>query len=331
MRAAVITKPGGPEVLAIQEVADPAVGPWDVLVRVEASALNRADLLQRRGFYPAPPGAPKDIPGLELAGTVTATGAHVTRFHVGDRVMGLVGGGACADLAVLHEREAMRVPEGLDTTAAAAIPEAFVTAFDAVVLQGGLASGQWLMLDAVGSGVGTAAIQLARALGAHSVGSSRTASKLERCVPLGLDIPVLGVTEDLVARAREALGDGVAVGLSLVGGAGLVAMVGAMRPTGTLMVVGLLAGTQANVPLRDVLRKRLKIVGTVLRSRPIEEKLSLARAFEDQVVPLFEPNGAEPPRLSAVIDRVLPLEAIVDAHALVERDATCGKVVLSHV
>lgn len=330
MRAAVITKPGGPEVLAIREVEDPEPGPWDVLVRVEASALNRADILQRRGFYPAPPGVASDIPGLELSGTVAATGEHVTRFAVGDRVMGLVGGGACADLAVLHEREAIRVPAGLTATDAAAIPEAFVTAFDAIVLQGGLASGQWLMVDAVGSGVGTAAIQIARALGARSAGSSRTAEKLERCGPLGLDLAVVGTTDDLAKRAKAELGDGVAVALSLVGGAGVAAMVAAMRATGTIVLVGLLAGTQANLPLRDVLGKRLTIVGTVLRSRPIEEKIAVARAFEDRIVPLFEAHGTAPPRLHPVVDTVLPLDEIASAHTLVEQNATFGKVVLSH-
>ena len=192
MRAAVITTPGGPEVLSIAEVATPEPTAFEVRVQVKASALNRADLLQRRGHYPAPVGAPDDIPGLELAGVVERCGAHVTRFSPGDRVMAITGGGACADYAILHEREAMTIPDPLSYTEAAAIPEAFMTAYDAAVLQGGLTSGHTLAINAVGSGVATAAIQIANILGARTVGSSRTESKLERALALGLTQGALG-------------------------------------------------------------------------------------------------------------------------------------------
>lgn len=327
MRAVIITQPGGPEVLALREVPDPTPGKGELLVRVEASALNRADLLQRRGLYPAPPGAPKDIPGLELAGTVVACGEGVTRFAPGDGVMGVVAGGACADLAVLHEREAIRRPAGMPATAAAGIPEAFMTAFDAIVLQAGLASGQWLAVDAVASGVGTAAIQIAHAIGAFSVGSTRTASKLERALALGLDVGVHGTTADLARRAREVSGVGVAVGLSLVGGPALADLVGALRPRGTAVLVGLMAGMRVDVDLAMVLQKRLHIIGTVLRSRPLEEKIAVARAFEDRIAPLFE---GEHPRLRPVVDQVFPLEAVADAHASLEENTAFGKIVLFH-
>jgi len=327
VRAAVITEPGGPERLALREVPDPSPGPWEVLVRVEASALNRADLLQRRGLYPAPRGAPADIPGLELAGTVIAHGEHVTRFAPGDAVMGVVGGGACAELAVLHEREAIRRPVGLTATEAAAIPEAFLTAFDAAVLQGGLRSGQWLAVDAIGSGVGTAALQIARALGARCAGSTRTPEKLERALALGLTLGVSGTTADLATRVREACAPGAAVGMSLVGGPTLADMLRALRPGGVAILVGLMAGLKAELPLGDVLRRRLRVVGTVLRSRPLEEKIALALAFEDRMVPLFEGPS---PRLRPVIDRVLPLDAIAEGHRAMEDNANFGKIVLDH-
>ena len=328
MRAITLTGRGGPEVLALGEAPDPAPGPFEILVRVEASALNRADLLQRRGHYPAPPGAPPDIPGLELAGVVEACGPHVTRWGPGDRVMGIVGGGAGAALAVLHEREAMRVPAGLSTIEAAAIPEAFVTAFDAALLQGGLASGQWLVLNAVASGVGTAAIQIARAIGARTVGGTRTEAKLARAVELGLDVAAHGGSEALCEPVRQATGGaGAAVALDLVGGPGLAAMMRCLRPTGALVLVGLLGGARAEIPLAALLTRRLRLRGTVLRSRPVEEKIAVARAFEDQLVPRFEGRN---PALRPVIDRVLPWDRVAEGHALLEADATVGKVVLEH-
>ncbi|MEZ4267275.1 MAG: NAD(P)H-quinone oxidoreductase [Myxococcota bacterium] len=328
MRAVVITERGGPEVLALRDVPEPEPGPFDLLVDVAASALNRADLLQRRGLYPAPPGSPADIPGLEFAGTVSAIGAAVSRFAVGDRVMGIVGGGAAAERLVIHEREAMRAPVGLALTEAAAIPEAFATAFDAAVLQGGLASGQWLVINAVGSGVGTAAVQIARAFGARSIGSSRTATKLGLARGLGLDVAVEGDSAALPAAVRDATGGaGAAVAVDLVGGPGLSAMLECLRPTGTVVLVGLMGGVEAQLSLARLLRNRLRIVGTVLRSRGIEEKIALARAVEDRLVPLFEGSG---PRLKPVVDRVLPWADVAQAHRDLEANASFGKIVLEH-
>jgi len=321
MRGVVITQPGGAEVLAVRhDLPEPEPGPWHVRVAVRASACNRADILQRRGLYPAPHGVPAQVPGLELAGVVDALGAHVTRWKVGDPVMAIVGGGAHVDRIVLHEREAVRVPEGLDLVQAAAVPEAFMTAYDAAVLQGGLASGQWLAVNAVGSGVGTALVQLARALGARTVGSARTPAKIERAQALGLD----DGGADLVAAAR-ARGIAAAVLVDLVGGPPLAQAIDVLRPGGTAVLVGLLAGARAELPLGLLLQRRLTLRGTVLRSRPIEEKIQLARLFEDRVVPLFEAGSLRP-----VVDRVLPLSAIADAHRALEASDTFGKVVLDH-
>ncbi|MFO0747935.1 MAG: NAD(P)H-quinone oxidoreductase [Myxococcota bacterium] len=315
-----ITAAGGPEVLALNDVPEPAYGPWDVLVEVRASAVNRADLMQRRGVYPAPHGAPSNVPGLEVAGVVAAAGAHVTRWRPGDRVMAIVGGGGNADRVALHEREAMRIPAGLDFAQAAAIPEVFMTAYDAIVLQGGLASGQWLAVNAVGSGVGTAAVQLAAALGARSIGSARDASKVERAKALGLD---RGGT-DLAATARAEQIE-ASVLLDLVGGPGLAAALGVLRSQGTAVLVGLVGGAKCELVLPLILQRRLRIIGTVMRARPLEEKIAIARLFEDRVVPLFESG-----RLRPVVERVFPLAEIVAAHALVESNQTFGKVVLDH-
>lgn len=324
MRAAVITAPGGPEVLKLEERPDPTPGAWEVLVEVAASALNRADLLQRRGLYPAPAGAPSDIPGLELAGAVKAVGEHVTRLSVGDRVMGIVGGGANAELVTMHEREAVRVPDELSLSEAAAIPEAFMTAFDAAMLQAGLGAGQWVAVNAVGSGVGTALVQLARAFGAFSLGVTRTASKVESARGLGLDIGVTGGASELVAAAKEA-GVEASVMIDLVGGKDLPKALEVLAPRGRLVLVGLVGGIRAELPLGLVLRRRLSLTGTVLRSRPLEEKLAVARTFESRVVPLIARGRLEP-----VIDRVLPLSQIADGHRLLESNATFGKVVLDH-
>lgn len=321
-----MTRPGPAEVIEILERPDPIPGPWDLLIDVEASALNRADLLQRRGHYPAPTGSPADILGLECAGTVIGCGKFVTRFAVGDAVMAVVGGGACATRLTVHERLAIPRPAGMSATDAAAIPEAFMTAYDAAVLQGGLTSGSWLAVDAVGSGVGTAAVQIARAIGARSAGCSRTESKLASATALGLDLAVHGTTDEL-AKRLQALHEGASVGLALVGGPMLTAMVDALQPGGTAVLVGLMAGVKAELFLPTVLRRRLHIVGTVLRSRPLEEKMRLAQQFTAAMVPLFE--GAAP-RLRPVVHAVYPLSAIVDAHRAMEANTNFGKIVVSH-
>lgn len=321
-RAVVITGPGGTEVLSLgeTEVADP--GPGEVLIEIAAAGLNRADILQRRGFYPAPPGAVADVPGLEYAGTVAAVGAGVQSAAIGDRVMGIVAGGGMATRIVVHERELIPVPAGMALEQAAAIPEVFLTAFDALFVQGGLTMGQTALIHAVGSGVGTAAVQLATVAGARAIGTSRTADKLERCSNFGLGDRILVGDGGFASRVQELCG-GADVILDTIGAAYLEENVRALAPRGRLVVVGLLGGVNGSAPLAVLLAKRASIIGTVLRSRPLEEKAALARRFAAEIVPLFEAGRLEP-----VIDRVLPMAEIAAAHDRMESNASFGKIVL---
>jgi NADPH2:quinone reductase len=326
MRAVVIARPGGPEVLELREVERPAPGTEQVLVRVRATAINRADLLQRRGRYPAPPGAPADIPGLELAGEIAALGPGASLWQPGDRVFGIVGGGGNAEYAVMHERTLARIPDRLSWTEAAAVPEVFITAHDALVTQARVRPSERVLIHAVGSGVGLAAVQLARAVGAVPYGTARTADKIARARELGLADGVT-VESDLAVIGERAMhwtaNQGVEVVLDLVGGDYLAASARAAAPKGRIMLIGTVAGATATLPLGLVLGKRLTIRGTVLRARPLEEKILATRAFADQVVPLLERDLVRP-----VIDAVFPLTGIAEAHARVETNATFGKVVL---
>ena len=324
MRAIVITRPGGPEVLEAHDRPRPEPGVGQIRVRVRASALNRADLIQRRGGYPAPAGAPADIPGLEYAGEVDALGPDAALWTPGRRVMGIVGGGGHAEFLCVHEREAIPVPDGLSWEEAAAIPEVFLTAWDALVRQMRLRLGERLLVHAVGSGVGTAALQLAIAAGATVLGSSRTASKLARARELGLEHAVDGSREDWDARVLEITGgEGIHVVMDLVGGPYTPRSVRVLAPRGRIVLVGTPAGARAELDLGLLLRKRASITGTVLRARPLEEKIALARDFADVVLPLFVSR-----RLRPVIDRVVPFAEIGDGHRALERDETFGKVVL---
>ncbi|MBA3458296.1 MAG: NAD(P)H-quinone oxidoreductase [Deltaproteobacteria bacterium] len=323
MRAIAITKPGGPNVLAVVERETPEPSRGEVRVRVRATAINRADLLQRMGAYPAPPDAPADIPGLELAGEVEALGPGVERLAVGDRVFGLVGGGAYAEQVVSHERALAKMPEGMSFEDAAAIPEAFITAHDAIVGQAGLSAGETLLIHAVGSGVGTAAVQLARALGAFAIGTARTAEKLERAKALGLDAGVVAEGARFADAVRAIEPVGAHVVLELVGGGYLDEDLRCTRPLGRIVLVGLLGGAKHELDLGLILRKRLRILGTVLRSRPLEEKLAVMRTFEERVVPLFARGKLQP-----VIDVVMPLDQAGAAHARMASNVGFGKIVL---
>jgi len=323
MRAIAITKPGGPDVLALVERETPEPSRGEVRVRVRATAINRADLLQRMGAYPAPSDSPPDIPGLELAGEVEALGAGVERLKIGDRVFGLVGGGAYAEQLVTHERALAKIPEGLSFEDAAAIPEAFITAHDAIVGQAGLTGGETLLIHAVGSGVGTAAVQLARALGVFSIGTARTPDKLERAKALGLDAGVVAEGNRFADAVRAIDPAGAHVVLELVGGGYLDEDLRCTRPLGRIVLVGLMAGTRHELDLALILRKRLRIMGTVLRARPLEEKLAAMRTFEERVVPLIARGKLRP-----VIDAVMPLDQAGAAHARMASNAGFGKIVL---
>lgn len=273
MRAVVIRGAGGPEVLNIAEVPRPEPGPEDVLVRVYASALNRADLLQRQGKYPAPPGWPSDIPGLEFAGEVAACGPRARAWKKGQRVFGLVGGGAHAEFVAIHEHAVAAIPDKLSWNQAAAVPEAFITAHDALFVQAALRPGERVLIPAAGSGVGLAAAQLARAIGAQAYGTSRTPEKIERAKQFGFTAGAVisdPVTE-LPAHTRKWTdGVGFDVVLDLVGGAYAQAAIEALATKGRLVLVSTTAGAKVEMPISAIMAKRLTIHGTVMRARPIE-------------------------------------------------------------
>lgn len=293
----------------------------EVRVRVRATAINRADLLQRMGAYPAPADAPADIPGLEFAGEVDALGPDVERLAIGDRVFGLVGGGSYAEAVVVHERAVARIPGGLSFEDAAAVPEAFLTAHDAIVGQAGLRGGETLLVHAVGSGVGTAAVQLGRALGVFVIGTARTADKLERARALGLGAGVVPDGHKFADAVRKH-GEPQVV-LELVGGPYLDEDVRTVPVLGRIVLVGLLAGGRGELDLSAVLRKRVRLFGTVLRARPLEEKIAAMRAFEAQVVPLLARGLIAP-----VVDTVMDLDAAAAGHARMASNVGFGKIVL---
>ncbi len=339
MRAVIHTGAGGPEVLALGLAPTPDPGPHQILVRVKAAGLNRADILQRRGRYPAPPGWPADIPGLEYAGVVDGVGRWVTRWKTGDRVMGLVGGGAHAEFVVVHEDEALPVPEGLSFSDAAAIPEAFLTAYDALATRGRLKAGEAVLIHAVASGVGTAAVQLAKAMHATVLGTSRTAAKLESIAPLGLDVGI----DTSLGPFREQVPLPVHVVLDVLGGPAFQDNLAVLAPRGRLVMLGFLQGPTASQAQLDViLRKRLEIVGSAMRVRGLDERTVLVAEFRTRVLPLFGPHVlsdepmhslSHPQRVGAllrpIVHAVFPMTGIAAAHAAMEGDGTIGKLVLS--
>lgn len=326
MRAAVITRPGGPEVLEVEQRPTPIPRASEVLVRVHASALNRADLAQRQGHYPAPPGSPADVPGLEFAGEIEAVGEHAHRWREGDRVFGITGGGGNAEYLVADAGTLARVPERLSWTEAASVPEAFTTAYDSLVTQAQVQRGETVLIHAVGSGVGLAGTQLARAWSATPFGTARTADKIERAREYGLTggVALADDPEAFVPQAeRWTNGRGIDVTLDLVGGAYVPADVRAAATRGRIMIIGTVAGATATVPIGMVLRKRLTLRGTALRSRTLEEKRAVTQAFARDVVPLFETGALRP-----TIDQVFDLEQIGAAHERLASNATFGKIVL---
>ncbi len=338
MKAIVHAGAGGTEVLVLMEVPEPTPVGHQVRVRVHAAGLNRADILQRRGAYPAPPGWPADIPGLEYAGEVESVGSGATRWHIGDRVMGLVGGGGHAEYVVVHESEILPVPDHLSFAEAAAIPEAFLTAFDALVARGKIQQGERVLIHAVASGVGTAAIQLAKVLGAIVVGTSRSPAKLEPLASLGLDAGI-----DTSSKSfREQIGRPVNVILDVLGGPAFQDNLSLLAPRGRLVLLGFLQGSavpQASLEL--ILRKRLEVIGTAMRSRGLDERAVLVEEFGNRFLPLFgqhirndspmlslghpESTGAS---LRPIIHAVFPMADVGAAHQAMERNESVGKLVL---
>ena len=328
MRAAIIVTYGGVEGLEVLEVDTPPAPTADrVRVRVHAAALNRADILQRMGRYPAPADAPQNIPGLEFAGEVESTGDKVRQWRPGQRVFGIAGGGAQADYIVVPENTLAEVPANLDWVAAAAVPEVFITAHDALFTQAKLQIGENLLVHAAGSGVGTAAIQLARAAGARAYGTSRTADKLERARAFGLENSIaVGGEPNLFAEAVGAWtnGKGVNVILDLVGGPYLEANLNSLALRGRLMLVGTTAGSKGTLDFSRVMSKRLRITGTVLRARSAEEKATATRLFAAHVVPLLAGGAVRP-----VVDSTYRLNEIREAHTRLESNESFGKIVLT--
>jgi NADPH:quinone reductase len=324
-RAVRINAPGGPEVLTLDriEVRDP--GATEVLVQVVAAGVNRADCLQRRGVYPAPKGVVQDVPGLEFAGRVAQLGSEVEGLKVGDPVMAIAAGGAMATHIVAHARELVRVPQNIDLVQAAAIPEVFMTAYDALFLQAGLGMGQFALVHAIGSGIGTAALQLIHAAGATAIGTSRKAEKLARLASLGL-VHGIETTEPLFAdRVKEITGGRLADAvLDTVGAKYLGENIKAVAPGGTIVVIGMLGGNKAELPLGLLVAKRAGLRGSVLRSRPLEQKIALAQTFSAAVLPLLAAG-----RIRPVVEDVLPMSEVQKAHARMESDELFGKLVLT--
>ncbi len=323
MRAVVITRPGGPDVLEVQDVEMPEpVGDY-IRVRVRASGINRADLLQRAGGYPAPAGSPADIPGMEFAGDVDVVGPRVTMWKSGQRVMGLVGGGAQAEYVLVHEGMLVAIPDNLDFVQAVGIPEVFMTAHDALFTQGGLQMGERVLIHAAGSGVGTSAIQLAHAVGATTFGTSRTSSKLKRAKPLGLDY---GLSDQNFAQEVKRLtnGEGVHLVLDFIGAAYLEQNLDVLANWGRLVFLATMGGVQGNTDLRLLMGKRLTMRGCTLRSRTLEEKMAVTRHFATSVLPLLASGKVKP-----IIEDVYPMAEIGKAHIAMSENKNFGKYIVT--
>ncbi|MEP6912570.1 MAG: NAD(P)H-quinone oxidoreductase [bacterium] len=328
MKAVTIVTPGGVEGLEVRQVADPQRPTADrIRVRVHAAALNRADILQRLGRYPAPPGFSQNIPGLEFAGEVDEVGDEVQAWKTGQRVFGITGGGAQAQYVTVPENTVTEIPANLNWAEAAAVPEVFITAHDALFTQAKLKMGERVLIHAAGSGVGTAAIQLAHAAGATVYGTSRTADKLQKARPLGLDESIdVGNTPEKFAEAVRGwtIGAGVHVILDLVGAAYLKANLESLATRGRLMFVGTTSGAKAELDLSTVMGKRARLTGTFLRARPAAEKALANSLFAAQVLPLLASGVVRP-----IVDRVYSIDEVRAAHERLESNESFGKVVLT--
>jgi putative PIG3 family NAD(P)H quinone oxidoreductase len=324
MKAIVLREHGGPEVLQFEDVPSPTFGAEDILVSVAATALNRADLLQRMGFYPNPFPSGPEIPGLEFAGTVKAVGERVASWKVGDKVMGVVSGGAYAEELALHERQAMAVPAGMSLHDAAAIPEVFITAWDALVVQGGLTSGRWAMVHAGASGVGTAGIQIAKAIGARIIVTC-SSGKVQSCKDLGADVVVDYTAQDFVEEVQKATGgQGVDVILDVIGGDYVERNVASLAVKGRIIQVGVMAGKPLPFNVGLLLGKRASITGTVLRARPLDEKIAITQRFISEMLPLFDSGELKP-----VIDSVYPIAEIAKGQEYMASNGNVGKIVIT--
>jgi len=323
MKAVLIDRPGDETVLRIGEAPEPAMGAGELRLRVAATAVNRADLLQRQGMYPPPPGA-SPLLGLECAGTVVEVGAGVTGWKTGDRAMALLAGGGYAEQVVVHAGSALRVPERLSLEEAAAIPEVFLTAFLNLFEVGGLAAGGRALVHGGGSGVGTASIQLVKAAGAHVLITAGSEDKCARCLELGADVAIDYRKEDFAERVREETGGhGVDVVLDSIGAQYFEGNLASLATGGRLVLIGLMGGAKVEANLAVLLARRLHVIGSTLRARPIAEKAAIVAAFERRF-------GADlaAGRVRPIVDRVLPLEAVAEAHRSMKASEHFGKIVL---
>ncbi len=323
MRAVKVTEPGGPEVLTVVEVEDPTPGPGEVLVDVVATAVNKADTLQRRGFYPPPPGA-SDVLGLECSGRVSALGEGVHDWQVGDEVCALLVGGGYAEKVVVPAGQLMPVPAGLDLVSAAALPEVATTVWSNVFMTAGLEPGDSFLVHGGAGGIGTFAIQLATALSVKVFTTAGSAEKLAVCAELGADVPINYRDEDFVEVVEQASdGYGVDVILDNMGAKYLERNVDALAQDGRLVIIGMQGGVKAELNIAKLLNKRGQVIATSLRGRPEEQKAQICAEVVEFVWPLVEDGRVKP-----VIHEVLPLAEVSRAHALVDASDHVGKVVL---
>ncbi|MCC6642807.1 MAG: NAD(P)H-quinone oxidoreductase [Deltaproteobacteria bacterium] len=323
MRAIVVDRPGAEDAMRLGDVQTPVAGPGEILVRVAAAAVNRADLLQRQGLYPPPPGA-SPVLGLECAGTVAAVGAGVTGWQVGERAMALLAGGGYAEQVVVPAVCAMKVPARLSFEEAAAVPEVFLTVFLNLFQLGALPGAGWALVHGGGSGIGTAAIQMAKQAGAHVVVTAGTDEKCRRCIALGADAAINYRTGDFAAEAKTLTGGaGVDVVLDSIGASYLAKNLASLATGGRLVVIGLMGGAKGEISLGDLLVRRLSVIGSTLRTRPAAEKGALVSAFVARFGPALEDG-----RLRPVVDRVLPLSEAPAAHRAMKASEHFGKIVL---
>jgi putative PIG3 family NAD(P)H quinone oxidoreductase len=324
MHATTIPEPGGPEALVWAEVPDPVPGDGEVLVQVVATAVNRADVLQRQGHYDPPPGT-SPYPGLECSGRIDALGTGVDGWNVGDEVCALLSGGGYAERVAVPAGQLLPIPDGVDTVSAAGLPEVLCTVWSNVFLTANLQPGELLLVHGGGSGIGTAAIQLASALGATVAVTAGSDAKLAACAELGASVLVNYRTGDFVTAVREATGGrGADVVLDIVGAKYLDQNVAALAPSGRLVVIGLQGGRRAGLDLSTLMRKRAAVIGTTLRGRPPAEKATIVAAVREHVWPLLEAGHVRP-----IVDRVLPITDAGEAHRVVEASEHVGKIILT--
>jgi putative PIG3 family NAD(P)H quinone oxidoreductase len=323
MKAVVLRAHGGTEVLQFEDIPSPVPGDDEIVVTVHATALNRADLLQRMGLYPNPFPEEFDVPGLEYAGVVARVGSKVTSWSPGDHVMGIVSGGAYAEEVRVHERQVMPVPASVALADAAAIPEVFLTAWDALVVQSGLTSGRWALVHAGASGVGSAAIQICRAIGARIVVTC-SSGKVDACRDMGAHVVVDYTSQDFVEEVHAATNSrGVDVVLDVIGGDYVERNVASLATKGRIIQVGVMAGKAVPFNVGSLLAKRASITGTVLRPRPLEEKIAITQRFIEEVLPLFDSQ-----QLTPLVDSRFSFDDIAQAHERMASNANIGKILI---